>query len=569
MKTTSALHRHRRQPDAAIKQRRWPLVAIFIASLLTFSTANAAEWTYKVSKGENLWAITEANLTSMRWVQPLQQLNGVRNPYYVAPGTVLRIPLTWSRRQQAQADVISLHGTVSLARGGAAPRALSQDEALKAGDRLLTGSEGHVTIHYPDDSVSRLYPDSELVLESMEIVGARASFIAHIHLGKGRVESKVRPGSVIRRSDMKIGTPLGTTSVRGTHFRVGISPEQDTAWTSVMEGLVDVEENAGHHHLLLRAGNGTALHAGSAGGSPQRQPLLPAPPLDEVPALYEALPLRVESSTVAGAEGYRAELASDADFNDIVASSRSNSPGLTFPTVPDGDYWLRLRATGPNHVEGLDAIKQVTIDAQPEPPFLMQPQADAEVSAGDVEFRWAARDDAREYLIEINRADADGQPLDATPQQHSLKQNRAVIALAAETAPVAHLWRSRVRTNDGELGPFGPYAAFTVLPPGPAMEAPAIDGKRITIGWGKQPFAARWNYQMARDEAFTQILKAETTDIPKAEIERPKPGRYHVRIAWIDADGQTGPWSTPQQFDVPRKPPYWLSTPLIWALLWL
>ncbi|MDO5609226.1 MAG: FecR domain-containing protein [Pseudomonadota bacterium] len=567
MKITPALRMYRLQSDTAAKQHGWWLVAFFISCLFALPTASASEWTYKVRKGENLWAITEANLTSLRWVQPLQRLNGVRDPYAVAPGTVLRIPLSWSRRQQAEADVRSLSGTVLLARNGAAPRALGLTDVLKAGDQLLSGSEGHVTIHYPDNSVSRLYPDSELMLESMEIVGARASFIAHIHLGKGRVESKVQPGSTIRRSDMKIGTPLGTTSVRGTHFRVGASAEGNAAWTSVMEGVVDVADNTGRHNVLLRAGDGSAINADT--GSPQHRRLLAAPPLDEVPALYEALPLRVESSTVAGAEGYRAELARDQGFDYIVASSQSASPGLTFPDVPDGDYWLRMRATGPDHVEGLDAIKQVKIEARPEPPFLIQPQADAEVSAGDVEFRWAARDDAREYLIEIDHADADGKPLGAAPQPQSVKHNRTVIALAAETAPVAHVWRARVRTSDGKLGPFGPYAAFTVLPPGPTMETPTIDGRRITLSWGKQPFATRWNYQMARDAAFKDILKAATTDVPKADIDRPKPGRYHVRIAWVDGDGATGPWSTPQQFDVPRKPPYWLSMPLIWAVLWL
>ncbi|GAB1408641.1 hypothetical protein MASR1M8_25600 [Thermomonas brevis] len=545
---------------------RWWVAAIALAVFLLGSlSSQAGEWRYTVRKGENLWTISNAHLTGPRWVLPLQRLNGILDPLRLVPGSEIRVPLAWTRRTAAQARFESLAGAVAVEGGGGRDAANLQTR-VGVGDVLHTGRDGHATLRYPDGSVTRIFPDSVLKVEELEMLGASAQLVARLDLRQGRSESIVRPGSVVRRSDVQVSTPFSTTSVRGTHFRVSAMPEDGIATTGVLEGKVAVADaRKPSHALALPAGEGVRV-GGDAGGF-DRRPLLQAPAMDGIEPLQQQLPLRVEAGAVAGAAAYRGELATDADFNHVVASTMSADAALVYPDVPDGDYYLRLRAVDEAHIEGLDAVARITLDARPEPPFLMQPAAGGNVTAGQPEFTWATNPQAEEYRIEVYAADADGEPVGAPIEQIASRAPKARIALAADDGPRALAWRARVKSRDGELGPFGPVAAFTLLPPGPAMGEAGVDGSTVTLGWGKQAHARQWRFEMAADDTFAAPLQALTTDQPGVKFKRPGPGRYFVRIAWIDAQGRQGPWGEVQQFEVPRKPPYWLLLPVGWLLL--
>ena len=525
-------------------------------------TAQAGEWRYRVRKGENLWTISSTHLTGPRWVSPLQRLNGILDPFRIAPGSEIRVPLAWTRRTEVQARFESLSGAVQIVHAGSSQAATPQSR-VEVGDVLRTGRDGHASLRYPDGSVTRLFPDSVLAVEELEMLGASAQLVARLDLRQGRSESVVRPGSVVRRSDVQVSTPFSTTSVRGTHFRVAVMPEEQTAATGVLEGSVQVAASA---RRSLPVGTGQGVVVGDAGAL-QRKRLLPAPTLERIEPLQQQLPLRVEAGAVEGAAAYRGELATDAEFDHVVASAVSTNTGLVYPDVPDGDYYLRLRAVDGEQLEGLDATTRITLDARPEPPFLMQPSAGGHAVAGQPEFAWASRADAAQYDIEVYATDAAGAPLGEPLQRLASKEPKARLALAADDGPRPLAWRARVRTNDGEQGPWGQPAAFSLLPPGPEMGEAAFDRNGFSLGWGKQPHARQWRFEMARDEQFAQPLHAITVDEPQVRLERPDAGLYHVRIAWIDAQGQQGPWGETQQFEVPRKPPYWLLIPAAALLL--
>ena len=44
------------------------------------------------------------------------------------------------------------------------------------------------------------------------MLGASAQLVARLDLRQGRSESIVRPGSVVRRSDVQVSTPFSTTT---------------------------------------------------------------------------------------------------------------------------------------------------------------------------------------------------------------------------------------------------------------------------------------------------------------------------------------------------------------------
>jgi hypothetical protein len=99
-----------------------------------------------------------------------------------------------------------------------------------------------------------------------------------------------------------------------------------------------------------------------------------------LPALPEsALPERVQRSresnralwqvgTLTGAVGYRAELAQDAAFAQIVSDTKSATPDLDFSTVANGNYFARVRGFDSNGIEGYNAVRRIQIAAAPLPP---------------------------------------------------------------------------------------------------------------------------------------------------------------------------------------------------------
>ena len=65
---------------------------------------------------------------------------------------------------------------------------------------------------------------------------------------------------------------------------------------------------------------------------------------------------------------YRAQLARDEAFNDVVMDGVFDASPARFAGLPDGDYWLRVRAIDDAGLEGYDAARAFALRARPEPP---------------------------------------------------------------------------------------------------------------------------------------------------------------------------------------------------------
>jgi hypothetical protein len=92
-----------------------------------------------------------------------------------------------------------------------------------------------------------------------------------------------------------------------------------------------------------------------------------------LPALPEsALPARVERArdggaapwavgSLAGAESYRAELAQDSAFTQIVFDTKSTSRSINLAAAPDGNYFARVRGIDAAGIEGYNAVRPIQI----------------------------------------------------------------------------------------------------------------------------------------------------------------------------------------------------------------
>jgi hypothetical protein len=77
----------------------------------------------------------------------------------------------------------------------------------------------------------------------------------------------------------------------------------------------------------------------------------------------------------------------------------------------------------------------------------------------------------------------------------------------------------------------------------------------------------RWQVQLARDAAFSQLVHDVTVNEPQWLLRDAPAGTHYLRVKTIDADGFSGPFGQAQQLEVPSDAPWWLLLPVLLLLL--
>jgi hypothetical protein len=242
-------------------------LAVLPYLLATESIAQDDDWVYRVRPGDNLWTLTDKHLKNLNYVDRLQTLNQIANPYLLPPGTRLRIPLRWLRRQSSGARVVVTGGNGTLLRandGATVPISAGLDIAV--GDSLSCPTGSYATLEFADGLRLRVQAESRIQLDAAWVYGDAAFFESEIALQRGRAESEVpatRPGT----SRLRVRTPAATTSVRGTRFRVSADAVDSSSRSEVLRGQVGV--SARPRVVPVAAGAGPGAKAGAAPAPPQ------------------------------------------------------------------------------------------------------------------------------------------------------------------------------------------------------------------------------------------------------------------------------------------------------------
>ncbi len=524
----------------------------------------AGEWSYRIERGDTLIGVTARQCgPGVDW-RKLQKLNRVANPRRLVPGQHLRIPLAWLRVQPVRAEVLHVQGDVRVQRAGAAPEAVAAGVTLGSGDLLLAGRDAALALKFPDGSRLLVRPETQVRFERLVQIGAAGVPDTRLKLDSGSVDSRVVPGVAGRRYD--IGTPSVNLGVRGTEFRTQV--EAQTTRVEVLEGTVAAagEARAGSKTVppgtAIGAGFGTVAVAGQAVAPPQR--LLAAPDLSSTARRLERVPLRLSWLPLAGAGAYRAQVfpAEGGDAADrLLLDGRSAEPLARWPDLPDGRYELRVRGISAQGLEGQDARQVFVLKARPEPPFTRQPRADARIYGEPTQLAWTQAQEAASYRLQVAESEDFAVP---RIDQSGLRATEQSVPLP----PGRYFWRLASVRADGDAGPFGDAQAFTVkpIPPAPPVQPPAVSADGIVLRWAEAEPGQRYELQLARDAAFTDLVQQLASDKPEATLALPPPGHYHVRVRAIDADGYVGPWGSVQQLEVPRQL-WWLLLPAVMLLL--
>ena len=343
--------------------------------LLAATAAHSQEWLYTVRPGDNLWSVSTDYLIHTDYWSRLQALNGVADPMRLPPGMKLRIPIAWLKRLPAKAQVLSVQGearAVIAATGQTV--SVNAGRLLQTGDTLLTGPDSAVSLEFGDGSRVLLQADSELRMEALDAYGPTRFVNTRIRLQQGRLESQVAPRAN-SGPRYEISTPAAASTVRGTHYRIGMDPAAATARTEVVEGTVAFR--GGQTTRTVEQGFGTLAETGQAPLPPV--PLLPPPKLVELPPVVTRLPVQLGFFPLPGAVAYRAQVAPTDPRQTVLLDAvlpalpadQSGAPkksgNLAAAEVrtlllspvrlnwPAGDYVARIRGIDDKGLEGRDA----------------------------------------------------------------------------------------------------------------------------------------------------------------------------------------------------------------------
>jgi len=343
-------------------------------------------------------------------------------------GSKLRIPEGWLRVEPRFARVLAVQGDVTVD-----GRPLAAGETLPGGARLRTGAEAFVTLLMPDDSRLTVQPGSLARLDKVQGFRGFDGQDTRVFLERGRLETVVtaQRGPAAR---YQVRTPTAVVGVRGTAFRVGSDMAAGSAQAEVTGGEVRMNSLGVGPATALPAGFGVVARAGAP--IPAPRPLLTAPRLDGVPAVLERVAMQLPFAAVEGAVCYRAQLARDEAFNELVADGVFDASPARFAGLPDGDYRLRVRAIDDAGLEGFDASRAVALRARPEPPL-------SAVSSA-ARLSWQRVPEAAGYRVQVSRdtafSDLAGEWDSTTP------------AVDTGLPPGAYFWRVATLRGDGRRG---------------------------------------------------------------------------------------------------------------------
>ena len=203
-----------------------------------------------------------------------------------------------------------------------------------------------------------------------------------------------------------------------------------------------------------------------------------------------------------------------------------------------------VRAIDEAGLEGFDAEHAFTLRARPEPPKALDPERGT--------LAWSPAAEAARYRLQI------------APQAGftTLLADRQTTALAADPGLPAgrYQWRIASLRANSEQGPWSDAHPLVVRP---ALQPASLTlyNRRMRFAWpGKA--GQIYDVQLARDEAFTDLLVDQRIGEAALTVLEPTGGTYYLRRRATDPDGGSGPWSEVQTLRPILFLPVWsLSAP--------
>jgi hypothetical protein len=417
-----------------------------LAAAEVSTSAIEPEWLYSMRPGDNLIQFAKQHLINPDDWHTLQKLNNIKKPTRMQFGKILRVPLHLVKQLPAPAEVALASGQAGILKTDNSLEPVAAGQKLTAGTALKTGNNSKLNIKFADGSIVSMQPNSILKLDTLSIYSGGGMVDTTLRLQQGKLETEANPAHR-QGNQMQIITPTAVAAVRGTKFRVSTSDVSITQET--LEGKVAL--SAAGAEVAVDKGFGSLCEGGKAPLPPIL--LIAAPVTSSLPVNLESVPVAFNMPAQDGAVAWLGKLSSDAQFSSILAEKLSDGRQLSFNDMPDGKYYLKVRAKDKQGLEGYDATHEFNLNARPFAPIIVAPAQAATVREPNPELSWTKIEQANQYLLQLARDVDFKQLLD------SQQLTNTSYKLAKNLEPGQYYWR--LASIDGtDQGPFMAPSSF-------------------------------------------------------------------------------------------------------------
>ena len=526
---------------------------------------------FTVVQADTLHDLSHKIFVSPSAWREVARINGLRNPDRITPGQVLRVPLRLMRHTPINGRLVSVTGDVRIGDSAATVGA-----PLEEGQTVQTGGSSSTVIELADGSRLKLPPSSLALLAASRHYGARPAapttagalgaaatrstappadiqssgwFAGALRVLRGSVE--VIATKLQRAKPLEVITPTAVVGVRGTHYRVGLIGDVGASThAEVLEGAVRFDVSVSTLGVDLTTGLGAI--AGPDTSGPIVAALPPAPDLSDLSAVFDRPVVRFSLPPQNGA--VRVQVAADESFDKTIRDQRFESGAeVRIVDLEDGQWYLRVRRVDDRGIEGYDSTRSFALKARPEPAAPQFPRTDSTQSVGTVKFSWLRNAGAPSVRLQVAE-DVEFTRL-VIDRDNIAESSSSVEINAAGT----YFWRLQSIRPNGDHGPFGDSQRLELRPtPGSPTAQRAADGATLIFQWSGRDHD-RYRLQLARDPAFTDVLREE--DVDSSQWVRPMPedaGSYYFRYRTIEPSGFISNYSETLMVDVPKN----------WKFLW-
>lgn len=516
---------------------------LFFAAILCLALpAQAADWQYLTVPGDTLIGIGKRYLKNPNDWPKIQAENKVEIPKRMPANTHLRIPVQLLKVSPAPVKVTAVNGNVRVKGADGRFQPLKVNDQLSGGETVITGPRSSTSFRFADGTTLTQQASSRLGFGRMAAYGTTGMVSTELSLESGRLEASAAR-QLAPAGGFSVRTPVAVAGLRGTGFRLNVAEDGQRMTNEVTEGVVAVSNKG--KAVDVNAGYGTFAEAGKSPARPRA--LLAAPDMNGVPGRILHLPLMVAWPAQPGAVAWRAQMGTDATFSTVVLDDVVTTPSINWgEELPDGDYVLRVRAIDDAGLEGLDASRNVTLDARPLPPTPIAPALGERLYQPQANFAWSAVPDAHGYVFQVA----------PTPEfNNGMVERKLPPVIQHQEILGEGQWHWRVASLDdaGQMHLFSPHRAFLVkpLPNPPAGGRSSTEGGKAHFTWSPVKGADSYGVEIARDSKVVASKDARETTVAAAL----EPGKYQWRVRGQEADGQAGGWSPDNVVILPPPPP--------------
>lgn len=428
-----------------------------MSALLVVATLASAEVNmrhYIVQQDETLSGIAYKETGDAETWLEIQKHNDVPNPKLLMPGTRLQIPESLYQRNSVTAQVIRVNGqAVHISSLGEIVRTLTKGDELTAGTIIETKSDSSAVLQFIDNSRFFISEKSRITLEMLKGKINAKSAKTIVRVDAGSTESRVSKQQ--KGAKYEVVTPEMRLAVRGTQFLVHVDSETKTSRAMVMEGSVDATQKELIKHnspVNLPEGLGYFATENEVG---TRVVLLNKPELSPVINPTDLSSWSATWPVVKDEKKYRVQLFDGADYSTKIADKVQETKQVSFDSLADGNYGLRVRAIDNDEMEGMESMLDFEINAFPIAPALTESKLDK--ASSKTVFKWQPAPEADYYHFQITSADNTKKyfsKIDKIPAN--------VNHVSFRLVPGEYLWKvSSINNADGQ-GPFSQPKKVTI-----------------------------------------------------------------------------------------------------------